>query len=266
MFDRQVGPGKNASKIMAAFLLLTTAAAFLAGAPRRPLAAASLPPPPPPRAAQCSSDLGCSLNGVCTAGACICDGGWVGGACDRLDLLPMAAPVYGWAPNVTSWGGSVNQGDDGKWHLHVSEIINGCGLHYWDRNSQCTHAVADSPTGPFVKADVALPVWAHSCRVRRVLLRPVGRITSAAQWARDKFAQLPLNTQPSSSPQIPRGTLPRQPGRRFATRPSRQLGCCSTSALPSRATAAARSTAKEIRPTRRWWRVQAPTNASRPGG
>jgi hypothetical protein len=54
-----------------------------------------------------------------------------------------------------------------RWHLFVSEITNGCGLFYWDRNSQCTHAVADTPVGPFVKHDVALPAWAHSCRAFR---------------------------------------------------------------------------------------------------
>ena len=55
----------------------------------------------------------------------------------------------------------------GKWHLFVSEITQGCGLFYWDRNSQCTHAVADSIEGPYEKQDTALPVWAHSCRAFR---------------------------------------------------------------------------------------------------
>lgn len=55
----------------------------------------------------------------------------------------------------------------GKWHLFVSEITEGCGLFYWDKNSQCTHAVADSIEGPYAKQDVALPVWAHSCRAFR---------------------------------------------------------------------------------------------------
>ena len=49
----------------------------------------------------------------------------------------------------------------------MSEITQGCGLFYWDRNSQCTHAVADSIEGPYEKQDTALPVWAHSCRAFR---------------------------------------------------------------------------------------------------
>jgi hypothetical protein len=39
----------------------------------------------------CSSDLGCSLNGECSSGRCVCDSGWWSGAlgaCERLDLLP----------------------------------------------------------------------------------------------------------------------------------------------------------------------------------
>mgnify|MGYP002847277969 CR=1 FL=1 len=40
-------------------------------------------------------------------------------------------------------------------------------MFYWDRNSQCTHAVADKIEGPYEKQGVALPVWAHSCRAFR---------------------------------------------------------------------------------------------------
>ena len=79
----------------------------------------------------------------------------------------MSPPVQkriadGWSPNVSSWGGSPVKGDDGKWHLFVSEIVNGCGLHYWETNSQCTHAVADTAEGPFTKVGVALGTVGHS--------------------------------------------------------------------------------------------------------
>ena len=61
----------------------------------------------------CASDIDCQLNGVCAAGACVCDTGWIGRQCEQLDLLPMpAVPAYGWSPNVTSWGGSPAKGDD----------------------------------------------------------------------------------------------------------------------------------------------------------
>jgi hypothetical protein len=64
-------------------------------------------------------------------------------------------------------GGNPVQGDDGKWHLFVAEITNGCGLGYWKTNSQCIHATSNTVGGPYTKRDVALPVWAHSCRVVR---------------------------------------------------------------------------------------------------
>lgn len=35
-------------------------------------------------AAGCSTDLDCSLNGVCTSGACVCDKPWGGDGCGVL--------------------------------------------------------------------------------------------------------------------------------------------------------------------------------------
>lgn len=36
----------------------------------------------------CTDDKSCSLNGVCTSGACMCDQGWMGSACETLDFAP----------------------------------------------------------------------------------------------------------------------------------------------------------------------------------
>jgi len=40
-------------------------------------------------------------------------------------------------------------------------MTEGCTLAQWQTNSQCAHAVSSSPTGPFLRVDVALPVWCH---------------------------------------------------------------------------------------------------------
>ena len=67
----------------------------------------------------CETDDDCSLNGICDAGACGCDRGWVGARCDVLDLVPAdsLAPAYpppALVPNMTSWGASVIADDDGR--------------------------------------------------------------------------------------------------------------------------------------------------------
>ena len=122
----------------------------------------------------CSSDLGCSLNGVCRSGACACDAPWGGPACALLQILPSpvagagaGAGIYGVAPNVTSWGGNVVQWpqDDGRFHLFVAEIAESCGMANWKNNSFVTHAVSDAVGGPYVEADVAVPSWAHNPQV-----------------------------------------------------------------------------------------------------
>jgi hypothetical protein len=137
--------------------------------------------------ASCTNDMDCSLNGVCTSGSCHCDPAWNGSACDRLATLPTdrAQPVAAYGgdsqpqpesqgartPNVSSWGGNILRGDDGRYHLWVSEFVNDCGLAAWRTNSQIAHATAITVTGPFVKRDVALGIFSHNV----VPLRAPGR-------------------------------------------------------------------------------------------
>eukprot|EP01064_Diplonema_japonicum_P014473 TRINITY_DN22122_c0_g1_i1.p1 TRINITY_DN22122_c0_g1~~TRINITY_DN22122_c0_g1_i1.p1 ORF type:complete len:365 (+),score=53.71 TRINITY_DN22122_c0_g1_i1:46-1140(+) len=113
-------------------------------------------------ASGCVTNIDCWMNGVCTNGACHCSKGWKGENCTQLNLQP--APVvgaYGYAPNVSSWGGLPTK-IDGKWHLHAAEMTNGCGLSSWGKNSRVIHAVSDNMTGPYSRQDVTLGAWAHN--------------------------------------------------------------------------------------------------------
>lgn len=82
-----------------------------------------------------ASDLACSLNGVQNGGQCRCDAPWKGPTCSILDIKPRpqssVPAIYGYSPNVSSWGGNVVKGDDGLYHLYVSEMVGGCGLISW---------------------------------------------------------------------------------------------------------------------------------------
>lgn len=116
--------------------------------------------------AECSSDLDCSLNGLCQNGACLCDKPWFGAECALLDVLPVNFPQgYGMLPNQTTWGGGilVEEVEDHKvYHLYVVRMTNNCTLEHWTSNSRVDHAVSDSPTGPFRFLDVAIPVQSHN--------------------------------------------------------------------------------------------------------
>lgn len=119
------------------------------------------PPPPPP--GPCLGDLDCSLNGECVSGKCVCRSAWKGQQCELLVLQPVSFPQgYGMQPNLTSWGGNILPGSDGRYHLYVSAMANHCPLNKWGSNSRIDHAVAPNATGPFVFQDVAVDVWSHN--------------------------------------------------------------------------------------------------------
>ena len=104
--------------------------------------------------AACRTDLDCSLNGVCAAGSCACDGGWRGAGCELLDLRP-APPggAYGFAPNISAWGAHVIKAPaDELYHMFVSEFWGGCGVsESWQADSHVVHATAATPLGPYVQ-------------------------------------------------------------------------------------------------------------------
>ena len=70
-------------------------------------------------AVKCETVTDCSLNGLCTAGACVCDAGWVSApgtgagtdapGCGLLDLkkAPSSVSFHGLDEKKSSWGGSV---------------------------------------------------------------------------------------------------------------------------------------------------------------
>uniref|UniRef100_A0A7S2IT13 EGF-like domain-containing protein n=1 Tax=Haptolina brevifila TaxID=156173 RepID=A0A7S2IT13_9EUKA len=119
----------------------------------------------------CRSDLDCSLNGLCTDGACVCDVPWGGARCQTLLLaagregvggIPLAA-YHGDSLNATSWGASVlHAPEDGRYYMWVAAMTNKCPLADWMTNSEVHLAVSDEPLGPFAKIRTLVSPWAHN--------------------------------------------------------------------------------------------------------
>jgi hypothetical protein len=117
--------------------------------------------------ADCGPGALCHLNGVCSAGACAsCYAPWQGATCGELRLLPIAAPAAengfpgAGHPNASTWGGNAVR-YQGQWHGYFSEMVNNCSLAQWGTNSQCVHAVASAPGGPYTRAGTAVHAWCH---------------------------------------------------------------------------------------------------------
>lgn len=121
-------------------------------------------------ATSCVSDLNCSLNGACVAGACVCDDAWEGPSCELLSLLPSAPgdgtcdpSLNGTATGYTStWGGHPMQDGDGSWHLLAAEMAQHCGMCSWGSVSQVAHWASGSLVGPYRRVGTAVGVFAHN--------------------------------------------------------------------------------------------------------
>ena len=117
--------------------------------------------------ANCTSDLGCQLNGRCQPdGTCKCSSAWTAADCSVLNLTPAKHQNGYGSPtshrlssgNHSSWGGNaVWDPATQKWAMVVDEFDNHCGLMTWKTNSQCILAESDAPDGPFVKTKVLVP-------------------------------------------------------------------------------------------------------------
>jgi len=110
----------------------------------------------------CSTNLDCSLNGLCVSGACKCDPQWNGDSCQLLNLKPARVGQQNGfqEKNTASWGGSVVKVGD-QYHMMVARMADGCGLNCWEGNSEIAHAVSADPLGPFVFQEIVLPYFAH---------------------------------------------------------------------------------------------------------
>jgi hypothetical protein len=158
----------------------------------------------------CTTDEDCQLLGRCVASACQCPPAWSGSPdCSTLSLLPAPKPAaYGWAPNVTTWGGNIipdpSSNPPTLYHLFVAEMAEGCGLDTWQSNSVCRHATASSPTGPFVAQEVAVPAWCHNPQAIAYRDPATGTTTYALFHIGDGVPVKPVqNCSSSSTPLLP---------------------------------------------------------------
>jgi hypothetical protein len=100
-------------------------------------------------AVACSSDLDCSLNGLCQASACVCDAPWSGPACAQLAYATTAASaksLFPIADQHNTWGGPlVGPDEGGVYHAYVPLYQPGSLWHV----VTVMHGVAAVPTGPW---------------------------------------------------------------------------------------------------------------------
>ncbi|KFA79100.1 hypothetical protein S40288_07032 [Stachybotrys chartarum IBT 40288] len=139
-------------------------------------------------AGTCETDDDCSLNGLCLAKTthcpsgkrpvkeCVCDPGWFGADCGRLDLAPATRDLgYNWTavPNPgdfgvhgnASWGGRILQdrADPKLFHLFTSQFAGGCGLAGWRPHSLVVRAESrNGPQGPYHYAQTVTRSFRHN--------------------------------------------------------------------------------------------------------
>ena len=111
---------------------------------------------------ECSSDLGCQLNGKCVSGLCHCRDAWTGANCSELALLPTPKEAGLNLNDTSTWGGNVVKGSDNRYHMYAAYMDNKCGLTSWGRDSKIVHAVSDTQTGKFEVVDTAVGGWSHN--------------------------------------------------------------------------------------------------------
>lgn len=75
-----------------------------------------------------------------------------------ISLLPTADQSKFIDPDFYIWGGSMVEGDRGKYHLFYSRWPRKFGHNAWLTHSEIAHAIADRPEGPYKHYSVALGV------------------------------------------------------------------------------------------------------------
>lgn len=98
-------------------------------------------------AAPCSSALDCSLNGVCSASACVCDAPWAGAACERLAFATTPAAAKSLAPRAdarNTWNGPIVAEAD-AFHAYVPVYGKGS----LSAPESLLHGVASRIEGPY---------------------------------------------------------------------------------------------------------------------
>jgi hypothetical protein len=111
----------------------------------------------------CTSDLDCSLAGICLpeTKTCLCDA-WADGAdCSYLKFQPVNKSRLGYMnEHYSSWGGSiVYSSKDQMYHMFVSEIVckddlqtrKRCGLSSWETHSRVVIAESADIDGPYLR-------------------------------------------------------------------------------------------------------------------
>jgi len=79
-------------------------------------------------------------------------------------------------PKYYVWDRTMVKGDDGKYHMFYSRWPLEYGFNAWVTHSEVVHAVGDSPIGPFVFKNVALPArgnefWDGMCTHNPTILK-----------------------------------------------------------------------------------------------
>lgn len=103
----------------------------------------------PALSAACVSDFDCQLNGLCSAGSCVCDAPWAGANCGTLLFAPTT-PVSGRSliprdDERNTWNGPIVTGPDGRFHL-FAPLYPKTNL---GQPTAILHGVADVITGPY---------------------------------------------------------------------------------------------------------------------
>jgi hypothetical protein len=140
-------------------------------------------------ASACTTDLDCSLNGVCSpsSSACVCDAPWTGDSCSRLGYA-TATPksgfnIYNDSDPHNTWGGPIVGPDDqGKYHAFIPYYEVGS---LW-KVLAILHGLGESPTGPWDWA--ALPNLTDKININPAFLAfpdPATGATVYSLWVDD---------------------------------------------------------------------------------